>query len=134
MKDGFVLQRDIHVKVMNKLLPKFTVDYNGVYNMGETVVSCKVKVTRVRKYLYNYLLYPTDKIRATYELDIIVSDVSFKKDLTGRTRDPKVFIRDNKTSYNRGLKWYAAHKIEKYINMIDSSPTLIKISKIEYNL
>ena len=102
--------------------------------MGETVVSCKVKVTRVRKYLYNYLLYPPDKIRAAYELDIIVSDVSFKKDLTGRTRDPKSFIRNNKTSYNRGLKWYTAYNIEKYINMIDSNPTLIKISKIEYNL
>lgn len=134
MENEFKLQRDPHVKVMNKLLPKFTVEYSRMYNMGETVVSCKVKVKRVRKYFYNYLLTPPDKIKAAYELDIIVSDVSFKKDITGRTRDPKLFIRDNKTSFNRGLRWFGVEKIEKYIKMIDSDPMSIRISKIEYNL
>ena len=134
MENEFKLQRDPHVKAMNKLLPKFTVEYSRMYNMGETVVSCKVKVKRVRKYFYNYLLTPPDKIKAAYELDIIVSDVSFKKDITGRTRDPKSFIRDNKTSFNKALRWFAIYKIEKYIKMIDSDPMSIRISKIEYNL
>jgi len=132
MKDGHILQRDIHVKAMNKLLPKFTVEHSRMYNMGETVVSCKVKVKRVRKYFYNYLLNPPDKIKATYEVDIIVSDVVFN-DVTGRTRDPKLFIINNKRSYSRGLKWFGVEKIEKYINMIDSDPMSVVISKIEYN-
>jgi hypothetical protein len=104
-----------------------------MYNMGETVVSCNVKVKRVRKYMYKYpdKFFP-DKIRAIYELD--VSDVSFKKDVTGHTRDPKVFIRDNKASFNKGLRWFGVENIEKYINMIDSDPMSIRISKIEYNV
>ena len=101
--------------------------------MGETVVSCTVKVKRVRKYFYNYLLTPPDKITAIYELDVIVSDVVFN-DVTGRTRDPKLFIINNKASFNRGLRWFGVEKIEKYINMIDSDPMSIRISKIEYNL
>jgi hypothetical protein len=133
MKDGHILQRDIHVKAMNKLLPKFTVEHSRMYNMGETVVSCKIKVKRVRKYFYNYLLNPPDKIKALYELDIIVSDVVYHN-VDGYTRDPKLFIINNKRSYNRGLKWFGAEKIEKYINMIDSDPMSIRISKIEYNL
>ena len=133
MKDGHILQRDVHVKAMNKLLPKFTVEHSRMYNMGETVVSCKVKVKRVRKYHYNYLLTPPDKIKAIYELDIIVSDIVFN-DVTGRTRDPKLFIINNKRSYSRGLKWFGVEKIEKYINMIDSDPMSVVISKIEYNL
>jgi len=133
MKDGHILQRDIHVKAMNKLLPKFTVEHSRMYNMGQTVVSCKVKVKRVRKYHYNYLLNPPDKIKAIYELDVIISDVVFN-DVTGRTREVKSFITNNKTSFNRGLRWFGVEKIEKYINMIDSDPMSIRISKIEYNL
>lgn len=133
MKDGLNLQRDIHVKVMNKLIPKFTFEHSRMYNMGDTVVSCKIKVKRVRKYLYNYLLPPPDKIKATYELDIIVSDVVYAN-VDGTTRDPKFFIIYNKRSYNRGLKWYATDKIKKYINMIDSDPMSVVISKIEYNV
>ena len=133
MKDGQILQRDIHVKAMNKLLPKFTVEHSRVYNCGQTVVSCNIKVKRVRKYFYNYLLTPPDKIKAIYELDVIVSDVVFN-DVTGRTLDPKLFIDNNKRSYSRGLKWFGVEKIEKYINMIDSDPMSIRISKIEYNL
>jgi hypothetical protein len=133
MKDGLTLQRDIHVKAMNKLLPKFTVEHSRMYNCGQTVVSCKVKVKRVRKYFYNYILHPPDKIKATYEVDIIISDLVYT-DVNGRTRDPKLFILDNKRSYNRGLKWYGVEKIERYINMIDSDPMSIRISKIEYNL
>jgi hypothetical protein len=134
MENELKLQRDPHVKVMNKLLPKFTFEHSRMYSMGETVVSCKVKVKRVRKYFYNYLLTPPYKIRAIYELDVIVSDVSFKKDITGRTRDPKSFIRDNKTSFNKGLRWFGVENIEKYISMIDSDPRSIRISKIEYNV
>lgn len=134
MEKELILQRDPHVKAMNKLLPKFTVEHSRMYNMGETVVSCKVTIKRVRKYFYNYLLTPPDKMKATYELDIIVSDVSFKKDITGRTRDPKSFISDNKTSFNRGLRWFGVEKIEKYIKMIDSDPMSVVISKIEYNV
>ena len=133
MKDGHILQRDVHVKAMNKLIPKFTFEHSRMYNMGETVVSCTVKVKRVRKYFYNYLLNPPDKITAIYELDIIVSDVVFN-DVTGRTFDPKLFIDNNKASFNRGLRWFGVEKIEKYINMIDSDPMSIRISKIEYNL
>jgi hypothetical protein len=133
MKDGLTLQRDIHVKAMNKLLPKFTVEHISVYNCGQLVISCNVKVKRVRKYLYNYLLNPPDKIKATYELDVIVSDVVFN-DVTGRTREPKSFIDNNKASFNKGLRWFGVEKIEKYINMIDSDPMSIRISKIEYNL
>jgi hypothetical protein len=133
MKDGHILQRDIHVKAMNKLLPKFTVEYSRMYNMGQTVVSCKIKVKRVRKYFYNYLLNPPDEIKAMYEVDIIVSDVVYAN-VDGRTRDPKLFILDNKRSYNMGLKWYGTCKIEKYLKMIDSDPKSIVISKIEYNL
>jgi hypothetical protein len=133
MKDGHILQRDIHVKAMNKLLPKFTVEHNRTYNCGQTVVSCNIKVKRVRKYFYNYLLTPPDKIKAIYELDVIVSDVVFN-DVTGRTLDPKLFIDNNKRSYSRVLRWFGVEKIEKYINMIDSDPMSIRISKIEYNL
>jgi hypothetical protein len=75
MKDGHILQRDIHVKAMNKLLPKFTFEHSRMYNMGETVVSCKIKVKRVRKYFYNYLFTPPDEIKAIYELDVIISDL-----------------------------------------------------------
>jgi hypothetical protein len=133
MKDGLILQRDIHVKAMNKLLPKFTVEHSKIYNGGETVVSCKIKVKRVRKYHYNYLFPPPDEIKAIYELDIIVSDVVYAN-VYGRTRDPKSFIINNKRSYNKGLKWWGIDKIVKYINMIDSNPMSIRISKIEYNL
>jgi hypothetical protein len=133
MKDGHILQRDIHVKVMNKLVSKFTTDHSKIYNGGNIVVSCKVKVKRVRKYFYNYLLNPPDKIKATYEVDIIVSDVVYAN-VDGRTRDPKLFILDNKRSYNRGLKWYATYKIEKFIHLIDSDPMSVVISKIEYDL
>ena len=133
MKDGFTLQKDIHVKVMNKLVSKFTTDHSKIYNGGCIVVSCKIKVKRVRKYLYNYLLIPPDKIKATYEVDIIVSDLVYAN-VDGTTRDPKFFIRDNKRSYNRGLKWNATYKIEKYIHLIDSDPMSVVISKIEYNL
>ena len=132
MKDGLNIQRDIHVKMMNKLIPKFTFEHSKMYNMGETVVSCKVTIKRVRKYFYNYL-FPFDKIQAIYEVDIIVSDLVYT-DVNGRTRDPKLFILHNKRSYNSGLKLYAIYKIEKYINMIDSDPMSIRISKIEYNL
>ena len=132
MKDGLNIQRDIHVKMMNKLIPKFTFEHSKMYNMGETVVSCKVTIKRVRKYFYNYL-FPFDKIQAIYEVDIIVSDLVYT-DVNGRTRDPKLFILHNKISYNRGLKLYATYSIEKYINMIDSDPMSIRISKIEYNL
>ncbi len=118
---------------MNKLISKFTVEHSKMYNGGQIVVSCNVKVKRVRKYLYNYLLTPPDKIKAVYELDIIVSDLVYT-DVNGRTRDPKLFILDNKRSYNRGLKWYATYKIEKYIHLIDSDPMSVVISKIEYNL
>jgi len=118
---------------MNKLLPKFTVEHSKMYNYGQTVVSCNIKVKRVRKYFYNYLLNPPDKIKATYEVDIIVSDVVFN-DVTGRTREPKSFIGNNKASFNKGLRWFGVEKIEKYINMIDSDPMTIRISKIEYNL
>jgi len=133
MKDGHILQRDVHVKAMNKLLPKFTVEHSKMYNYGQTVVSCNIKVKRVRKYFYNYLLTPPDKIKALYELDIIVSDVVFN-DVTGRTFDPKLFIDNNKRSYSRVLRWFGVEKIEKYINMIDSDPMSVVISKIEYNL
>ena len=134
MENELKLQRDPHVKVMNKLLPKFTVEHSRMYSMGETVVSCNVKVKRVRKYMYKYpdKFFP-DKIRAIYELDVIVSDVAYVN-VDGRTRDPKSFIRDNKTSFNKALRWFAIYKIEKYINMIDSDPMSIRISKIEYNL
>ena len=133
MKNGLNLQKDIHVKVMNKLVSKFTTDHCRIYNGGNTVVSCKVKVKRVRKYLFNYILTPPDKSKATYEVDIIVSDIVYTN-FDGTTRDPKFFIRDNKRSYNRGLKWFATYKIEKYINMIDSDPMSVVISKIEYNV
>ena len=131
MKDGLTLQRDPHVKAMNKLLPKFTVEHSRIYNCGQTVVSCNVKVKRVRKYFYNYLLNPPDKIQAIYELDVIISDVVFN-DVTGRTCDTKSFIINNKASFNKGLRWFGVEKIEKYINMIDSDPMSIRISKIEY--
>ena len=133
MKDGHILQRDIHVKAMNKLLPKFTVEHSRMYNMGETVVSCKIKVKRVRKYHYNYLLTPPDKIKSIYELDVIISDVVYAN-VDGYTRDPKSFIINNKASFNKGLRWFGVEKMEKYINMIDSDPMSIRISKIEYNL
>ena len=133
MKDGLILQRDIHVKVMNKLVSKFTVEHSRMYNMGETVVSCKIKVKRVRKYFYNYLLTPPDKIKAIYELDIIVSDLVYTN-VDGRTRDIKSFVSANKRSYNKGLKWFVIYKIEKYIHLIDSDPMSVVISKIEYNL
>jgi len=133
MKDGHILQRDIHVKAMNKLLPKFTVEHIRMYNCGQTVVSCKIKVKRVRKYHYNYLLNPPDKITAIYELDVIISDVAYHN-VNGSARDPKSFIINNKASFNKGLRWFGVEKIEKYINMIDSDPMSIRISKIEYNL
>ena len=133
MKDGLILQRDPHVKAMNKLLPRFTVEHSRIYNCGQIVISCNVKVKRVRKYFYNYLLNPPDKIKAIYELDVIVSDVAYVN-VDGYTRDPKVFIRDNKASFNKGLRWFGVENIEKYINMVDSDPMSIKISKIEYNL
>lgn len=132
MKNGLILQRDPHVKVMNKLLPKFTVEHRHCM-MYDTVVSCNVKVKRVRKYLYNYILNPPDKIQSIYELDIIVSDVVYYN-INGYTRDPKLYIRDNKASFNKGLRWFGVENIEKYINMVDSDPMSIKISKIEYNL
>jgi hypothetical protein len=133
MKDGLILQKDIHVKAMNKLVTKFTTDHCKIYNGGDIVVSCKIKVKRVRKYFYNYLLNPPDKIKAIYEVDIIVSDLVYTN-VDGRTRDPKLFILNNKRSYNRGLKLWGIDKIVKYINMIDSDPMSIVISKIEYNL
>lgn len=133
MKNGLILQRDVHVKMMNKLVSKFTIDHSKIYNGGCIVVSCKIKVKRVRKYLYNYLLPPPDKIKATYEVDIMVSDLVYAN-VDGTTRDPKFFILDNKRSYNRGLKWFATYKIEKYIHLIDSDPMSVVISKIEYNL
>ena len=131
MKNGLILQRDVHVKMMNKLVSKFTIDHSKIYNGGCIVVSCKIKVKRVRKYLYNYLLPPPDKIKATYEVDIMVSDLVYAN-VDGTTRDPKFFILDNKRSYNRGLKWFATYKIEKYIHLIDSDPMSVVISKIEY--
>ena len=133
MKNGLILQRDVHVKMMNKLVSKFTIDHSKIYNGGCIVVSCKIKVKRVRKYLYNYLLPPPDKIKATYEVDIMVSDLVYAN-VDGTTRDPKFFILDNKRSYNRGFKWFATYKIEKYIHLIDSDPMSVVISKIEYNL
>ncbi len=133
MKNGLILQKDIHVKVINKLVTKFTTDHSKIYNGGNVVVSCKIKVKRVRKYLFNYLLPTTDKIKASYEVDIIVSDLVYAN-VNGTTRDPKLFILDNKRSYNMGLKWYGTCKIEKYLKMIDSDPKSIVISKIEYNI
>lgn len=130
MKDRLTLQRDIHIKMMNKLLPTFTTDHYRIYNFGHTVVSCKVKVKRVRKYVYPPILNP---LGAIYELDIIVSDVVYHN-FNGNTYDPKLFIRENKRSYNKGLRWFGKYNIEKYINMIDSNPMSISISKIEYNL
>lgn len=133
MKGGLTLQRDIHIKMMNKLLPTFTTDHCRIYNYGQVVVSCKVKVKRVRKYVHHHMLNPPDKIRATYELDIIVSDVVYQN-FNGNTYDPKLFIRENKRSYSKVLRWFGKYNIEKYINMIDSNPMSISISKIEYNL
>ena len=130
MKEGLILQRDPQVKVMNKLLPKFTVGHIGMYNSGETLVSCKVKVKRVRKYNFDI---PSWSWGSLYELDIVVSDIVYY-DITGRTREVKSFVGDNKISFNRGLKSLVPYNVEKYVNMIDSNHYCITISKIEYNL
>jgi hypothetical protein len=131
---GLTLQRDIHVKVMNKVLPKFTTEFVKIYNDGMLCVSCKVKINRVRKYTYNYNPhYPRELIRAEYEVDIIVSDLEYVN-ANGTKCNSKVFIDNNKSSYNRALRSRLPSLIKNHINLIDSKFEGIKISKIEYNL
>ena len=128
MIDGLTLQRDIHVKVMNKVLPKFTTEFVKIYNAGMLSVSCKVKIKRVRKYVYNGSSY-----NAEYEVDIIVSDLEYIN-ANGTKCNSKVFIDNNKSSYNRALRSRLPFLIKNHINLIDSNFLGIKISKIEYNL
>jgi hypothetical protein len=130
MKDGLNLKRSIQVKMINKLIPNFTINHVWSYNGGNTYVTCKVKVSRVREYGYDI---PTWSNGSIYELDIVVSDIEYN-DIAGYKRTPKSFIGDNKRSYNRGLRYVVPEKFEKYINMVDSNHYSITISKIEYNL
>jgi hypothetical protein len=128
MIDGLTLQRDIHVKMMNKVLPKFTTEFVKVYNAGMLCVSCKVKIKRVRKYVYN-----GGEFNAEYEVDIIVSDVEYIN-ANGTKGNSKVFLDYNKRSYNATLKSRLPFLIKNHISLIDSNFLGIKISKIEYNL
>ena len=130
MKKGLNLQRDIQVKMMNKLIPTFTIDHCWWYNGGQIFVTCKVKVKRVRKYSYDI---PSWCMGSIYELDIVVSDIVYTSSDGGK-RTPKSFISDNKVTYNRGLRLSIPQKATKYINMIDSNHYSITISKIQYNL
>ena len=130
MIDGLTLQRDIHVKVMNKVLPKFTTEFVKIYNAGQLCVSCKVKIKRVRKYVYNGGDFKSD---AKYEVDIIVSDLEYIN-ANGTKCNSKVFIYNNKRTYNATLKSRLPFLIKNHINLIDSNFLGIKISKIEYNL
>ena len=118
MKNGLILRRDIHVKVMNKLLPKFTSDYSGVD------IESKVKVKRVRKYLT-----PMEKF-VIYEVDIVVSDLVFNDGIKPTPRGFDYYYRKN---YNRSLRYRMSEKIVPLLNMIDSMAYEVKISKIEYN-
>jgi hypothetical protein len=128
MIDGLTLQRDIHVKMMNKVLPKFTTEFVKIYNAGMLCVSCKVKIKRVRKYVYN-----GSEFNAEYEVDIIVSDVEYIN-ANGTKGNSKVFLDYNKRNYNRALKSRVPCLIKNHISLIDSNFLGIKISKIEYNL
>ena len=65
MKNGLILQRDIHVKVMNKLIPKFNIDFNKSY------IDSKVKVKRVRKYLTpmeEFIIYSSTSLPSSIPL------------------------------------------------------------------
>ena len=128
MIDGLTLQRDIHVKMMNKVLPKFTTEFVKIYNAGMLSVSCKVKIKRVRKYVFN----SGGEFNAEYEVDIIVSDVEYIN-ANGTKGNSKVFLDYNKRNYNRALKSRVPCLIKNHINLIDSNFFGIKISKIEYN-
>ena len=130
MKEGLNLKRSIQAKMMNKLIPKFTIDHCWWYNGGQIFVTCKVKVSRVREYGYDI---PTWTRGSIYELDIVVSDIVYTSS-DGSKRTPKSFISDNKVTYNRGLRSLIPEKATKYINMIDSNHYCITISKIQYNL
>ena len=130
MIDGLTLQRDIHVKMMNKVLPKFTTEFVKIYNAGMLCVSCKVKIKRVRKYVYNDL--HISSYGAEYEVDIIVSDLEYVN-ANGTKGNSKVFIEHNKRSYNTTLKSRVPFLIKNHISLIDSNFLGIKISKIEYN-
>lgn len=121
MKNGLILQRDIHVKVMNKLIPKFNIDFNRSY------IESKVKVKRVRKYLT-----PMEKF-VIYEVDIVVSDMVFNNDY-GYRPTPTEFHYRYKTPFNRSLRYRMSEKIVPLLNLIDSMAYEVKISKIEYNL
>jgi hypothetical protein len=118
MKDGLILQRDIHVKVMNKLIPKFNIDFNRSY------IESKVKVKRVRKYLT-----PMDKF-VIYEVDIVVSDLVFNN---GIKPTPAEFEYYYKKCYNTSLRFRLSDKVVPLLNLIDSMAYEVKISKIEYN-
>ena len=117
MKNGLKLQRDIHVKVMNKLIPKFNIDFNRSY------IESKVKVKRVRKYLT-----PMDKF-VEYEVDIVVSDLVFNN---GIKPTPTEFEYYYKKYYNRSLRFRLSDKVVPLLNLIDSMAYEVKISKIEY--
>lgn len=117
MKNGLILQRDIHVKVMNKLIPKFNIDFNRSY------IESKVKVKRVRKYstsLGEFMIY---------EVDIVVSDLVFNN---GIKPTPTEFDYYYRKYYNRSLRYRMSDKIVPLLNMIDSMAYDVKISKIEY--
>ena len=120
MKNGLILQRDIHVKVMNKLIPKFNLDFNKSY------IDSKVKVKRVRKYLT-----PMEEF-IIYEVDIVVSDLVFNNNGIKPTHTE--FDYYSKKYYNRSLRYRMSDKIVPLLNMIDSMAYDVKISKIEYNL
>ena len=117
MKNGLKLQRDIHVKVMNKLIPKFNIDFNRSY------IESKVKVKRVRKYstsLGEFMIY---------EVDIVVSDIVFNN---GIKPTPTEFEYYYKKYYNRSLRFRLSDKVVPLLNLIDSMAYEVKISKIEY--
>ena len=116
MKNGLILQRDIHVKVMNKLIPKFNIDFNRSY------IESKVKVKRVRK-------YTTSLSFVIYEVDIVVSDLVFNN---GIKPTPTEFDYYYKKYYNRSLRFRLSDKVVPLLNLIDSMAYDVKISKIEY--
>ena len=118
MKNGLKLQRDIHVKVMNKLIPKFNLDFNMTY------IDSKVKVKRVRKYL------PPMEEFVVYEVDIVVSDLVFNNNGIKPTHTE--FDYYYKKYCNRSLRYRLSDKVFPLINLIDSMAYDVKISKIEY--
>jgi hypothetical protein len=108
----------------------YNIKYDGRIFTNDDVsilVNSKVRISNLRKYVSDGGLM----FSSLYEVDIVVSDI-ICTDLSGNPRDINTFIKNNKVLYGMLIKEFSSPYFERYINMIDSNPYTIIISKIEY--